>query len=145
MANPLSKEEFASKYRSWRSQLTRSLQGTICGVPVTLTEVCEDGTCLFSVTPEPWMTNPGGVMHGGLICTFLDTAMGSVAGCVTGHMTPSVSIHVDFVRPVLLDTPVCIRVHAPSIGGTLAYMTAELWQADETRPCAVASGTYFTK
>ena len=139
------KDEFKENYTRWRGQLTRELKNTISGISITLTEACEDGSFLFHADTDHWMTNPGGVMHGGIICTLMDTAMGSIAGCVVGHMTPSVSMDVQFVRPVTLDQPVCIRVQAASIGGTLAYMSGTMWQASEDRPCVTANGTYFTK
>lgn len=35
-----------------------------------------EGTCTVQFTPEDWMLNPQGTLHGGLIATALDISMG---------------------------------------------------------------------
>jgi uncharacterized protein (TIGR00369 family) len=59
-----------------------------------------DGEALFRCTPDESAYNPIGVVHGGLLCTLLDTA----AGCAVHTLLPagvgfsSIEIKVSFLR-----------------------------------------------
>jgi len=60
------------------------------------------GTVTFSCTPDESAYNPIGLIHGGLVCTLLD----SVLGCAVQSTLPpgvgyaSIEIKVNYVRPV---------------------------------------------
>ena len=66
----------------------------------------EDGEVVFTCTPDESAYNPIGVVHGGLVCTLLD----SVAGCAVQSTLPagtgytSLEIKVSYLRPVRADT-----------------------------------------
>lgn len=36
----------------------------------------ENRSCTLCFTPEDWMSNPAGVVHGGILCSAVDLAMG---------------------------------------------------------------------
>lgn len=63
----------------------------------------EFGKAVFSVEPNESHYNPIGTVHGGLVCTLLD----SVAGCAAQSTLPkgtaytSLEIKVNYLRPVL--------------------------------------------
>jgi len=63
----------------------------------------EVGTVTFECDPDESMYNPIGTVHGGLVCTLLDT----VLGCVTqttlaaGQGYTSLDLNVTYLRPVL--------------------------------------------
>ena len=63
------------------------------------------GTVTFSCTPDESAYNPIGLIHGGLVCTLLD----SVLGCAVQSTLPagvgyaSIEIKVNYVRPVHAD------------------------------------------
>lgn len=63
----------------------------------------ETGDVTFSWTPDESAYNPIGLIHGGLVCTLLD----SVIGCAVQSTLPagvgytSVEIKVNYPRPVL--------------------------------------------
>src|SRR5688572_25750501 len=65
-----------------------------------------DGEVVFRCTPDESAYNPIGVVHGGLVCTLLD----SVCGCAVqsqleqGTGYTSLEIKVSYLRPVLADT-----------------------------------------
>lgn len=66
----------------------------------------ERGRVVMTCTPGEEHYNPLGVVHGGLLCTLLDT----VIGCAT-HTTlergtgyTSIELKVNYLRPVTLDT-----------------------------------------
>jgi uncharacterized protein (TIGR00369 family) len=66
----------------------------------------EEGRVLFVCTPAEYHYNPIGVVHGGLACTLLDSAM----GCAVHTMLPAsvgyttVELKVNFLRPITLQT-----------------------------------------
>ncbi|MGH9021016.1 MAG: PaaI family thioesterase [Acidimicrobiales bacterium] len=72
-----------------------------------ITEV-ERGRVVFECEPDASTYNPIGVVHGGLVCTLCDT----VAGCVVqstldaGVLYTSVDLHVNYLRPVTLESGV---------------------------------------
>ena len=62
----------------------------------------EEGDVVFRSLPDESVYNPIGVVHGGLVCTLLDT----VAGCAVHTTLPqgmaytSIEIKVNYLRPV---------------------------------------------
>ena len=66
----------------------------------------DDGVAVFRFTPEESTLNPLGVVHGGMLCTLLDSA----AGCAVHTMLPSgvaystIEIKVSFLAAVRADT-----------------------------------------
>ncbi|MGH3648672.1 MAG: PaaI family thioesterase [Micromonosporaceae bacterium] len=65
-----------------------------------------DGDVVFTCTPDEAAYNPIGLVHGGLVCTLLD----SVAGCAVQATLPagvgytSAEIKVNYLRPIHADT-----------------------------------------
>jgi len=75
----------------------------LVGMDIT---VVEDGEVVFTLAPHASHYNPLGVVHGGILCTALDT----VAGCAV-HSTlqpgwgyTSIDLNVSYLRGVTLDT-----------------------------------------
>lgn len=66
----------------------------------------EPGKVVFTCRPDPSMNNPNGGIHGGLVCTLLD----SVAGLAVHSTLPagkgytSIEINVNYLKAVRLDT-----------------------------------------
>jgi uncharacterized protein (TIGR00369 family) len=87
------------------------LAGRFAAAPISrvlgfaLVEV-EEGRAVFAVEPAERHYNPIGLVHGGLLATVLDSAMGcaihSTLPAGTGYST--LEIKVSFTRPVLADT-----------------------------------------
>ncbi|WP_234750410.1 PaaI family thioesterase [Arthrobacter ramosus] len=69
---------------------------------MTVTAV-EPGRVTFRCDPEEVHYNPLGVIHGGLVCTLLDTAIGCAAHTTlpAGVSYTSIEISVSYLRPVL--------------------------------------------
>ncbi len=65
-----------------------------------------DGEAVFRCTPDESTYNPGGLVHGGLLCMLLDSA----CGCAVQSRLPasvaisSIEIKVSFLSPVRADT-----------------------------------------
>ena len=118
----------------------------------------EHGRVEFACTPDESAYNPIGVVHGGLVCTLLD----SVAGCAVHSTLPagvgytSLEIKVSYLRPVRHgggELTAIGRVTKP--GRRAAFADGEVRDADEAlpgtrhgpegRPIRAPSGTRSTQ
>jgi uncharacterized protein (TIGR00369 family) len=85
----------------------------------------EIGTVTFTCEPDESMYNPIGTVHGGLVCTLLD----SVLGCATqttlplGQAYTSLDITVSYLRPVTSSSGVLTAVGRVVKPGTRAAFT----------------------
>ncbi|MES1212449.1 MAG: PaaI family thioesterase [Leifsonia sp.] len=88
----------------------------------------ESGEVVFTLTPHPSHYNPLGVVHGGMLCTVLDT----VAACA-GHSTlepgwgyTSIDLNVSYLRGVTLDSGVVTFTgHVVKGGRRVIFTSAE--------------------
>ena len=66
----------------------------------------EKGRVVFEMEPQEFHYNPIGTMHGGVISTLLDSAMGCAVHSTlkAGVGYTSLEIKVNFVRPITVDT-----------------------------------------
>ena len=73
-------------------------------IPVRLTGV-EDGEVQLVCRPDPSLLNSSGIVHGGVLCTLMDTAMGMAARTVlgVGQANVSVELKVSFFKPIVAD------------------------------------------
>lgn len=100
------------------------------------------GEVVFRCVPDGSTYNPLGTVHGGLICTALDSA----AGCAV-HTTlaagvgyTSAEIKVNYMRPALGGTELTIRGWVTKPGRRLAFAEAEI-RDPEGRLVANATST----
>ena len=61
----------------------------------------DHGRVVFSMQPQPWMVNPSGVIHGGMLATVLDTVLTLcvVSRLPHGKSATTVQLNVNYVRP----------------------------------------------
>jgi uncharacterized protein (TIGR00369 family) len=90
--------------RAWlRGEVPPPPIGALMGISLDLVE---EGRVVLSVTPGEQHYNPIGIVHGGLVATLLDSAMGtavqSTLAAGVGHTTLELS--VNFVGAVTRDT-----------------------------------------
>jgi uncharacterized protein (TIGR00369 family) len=86
-----------------------------------------EGEALFPIVPDESMYNPLGMVHGGLICTMLDSAAGGAVQTLlpAGVGLSSIEIKVTFLKPLRaghgrLD----IHGHALRVGSRIAFAEA---------------------
>jgi uncharacterized protein (TIGR00369 family) len=86
-----------------------------------------DGEAVFRCTPDESSYNPIGMVHGGLLCTLLDSA----AGCAVHTRLPagvghsSVEIKVSFLKTLRAGGgPIEVRGSALKVGGRVAFAEA---------------------
>lgn len=106
----------------------------------TVTEVA-DGRVVFECRPDESTYNPIGMVHGGLLCTLLDSA----AGCAVHTRLPAgagygtIEIKVSFLEPLHADVgEIEIHGHALRVGGRVAFAEAH---ARDTRGRLVGHAT----
>jgi len=65
-------------------------------------EAVEPGEAVFTCTPDDSVYNPIGVVHGGLVCTLLDSAIGCAVHTTlsAGVAYTSIELKVSYLRPV---------------------------------------------
>ncbi|WP_018657279.1 PaaI family thioesterase [Actinomadura flavalba] len=68
-------------------------------------ETLEPGRVVFVLDPSPKFSNPLGTVHGGILSTLLDSAMGCAVhtSLPEGAAYTTLELKVNFVRPVPLD------------------------------------------
>jgi len=66
----------------------------------------DHGRAVFAVTPEEWMYNPIGSVHGGIAATILDSALGCAVHSTldAGQAYTTADLQVRFLRPMSADT-----------------------------------------
>lgn len=91
-----------------------------------------------------WQLNPIGTMHGGMLATAIDITMGCVSYVFSDSKhTPTVTMDLQYVRPVFTDKPLYIKAVVDHIGSRIMQVRAWGWQEDEQHICISASGSYI--
>jgi uncharacterized protein (TIGR00369 family) len=88
----------------------------------------DEGDVVFRCTPDQSTYNPLGVVHGGLLCTMLDTA----AGCAVQTLLPagvryaSIEIKVSFLEPLRAGAgAIEVRGRVLKVGRRVAFAEAD--------------------
>jgi uncharacterized protein (TIGR00369 family) len=123
----LSGREFLEKIRS----------GAIPPPPIAATlgmDLVEigEGTAVFELQPSEHLYNPIGSVHGGVMCTMLDSAMSCAVHTLVpiGRAYTTAELKVNFVRPITRDTP-RVRAEAKVIHPGRQLATSEGRIVDE--------------
>jgi uncharacterized protein (TIGR00369 family) len=86
-----------------------------------------DGASLIQPT-LPHMCNSGGVLHGGYMMSFADSAVTRAAGMTTGMAPSTVSFAAEFLSSGDAASPLLTRVEVPRHGKSLAFLRGLLEQ-----------------
>ncbi|MFY7069232.1 PaaI family thioesterase [Nocardiopsis changdeensis] len=101
-----------------------------------------EGEIVFTGTPDDSVYNPLGIVHGGYVCTLLDT----VAGCAVQTTLPagsgytSIEIKVNYLRPVTAGTTLTARGWVPKPGRRVAFAEGDV-RDESGKVVATASST----
>ena len=108
---------------------------------------CDYGTKTVTLVmePKPWMGNPMGILHGGVTASVLDMTMGLLCRYFSGgHMTPTISMGVQYLRSGSLDKKLYIKAELTKPGMSICYATGKLWaEGSVDRLIATSSGSYY--
>jgi uncharacterized protein (TIGR00369 family) len=93
--------------------------------------------------PTPLMSNSIGVVHGGLVGSVVDDvcAMALRAADPKIVASPTVSLHIDYLRPLVLGADYVCRGEVLRIGGRLAVSDVHVTDAEGVL-CLRGSGTF---
>lgn len=106
--------------------------------------VVEEGRIAFSAPAAEWMLNPLGTVHGGIIATMLDSAMGSAVQTTlpAGVGYTTLEIKVNYLRGIPRDAGALLAegtvIHR---GGTIATAEGRLTSESDGRLLAHATTT----
>lgn len=91
---------------------------------------------------DPRHHNPHGVVHGGVLFTMVDTAMGAAAMTVvpTGHLCASIEVHLRFLRPVVTGV-LHAEVEVVRAGRRIIHLSGQV-RDDVGEVVATATGTF---
>jgi uncharacterized protein (TIGR00369 family) len=132
-----------------RAQLTslsglEYLQGMIDGriPPPPIAELASsrlisvgDGEAVFRCTPDESWLNPLALIHGGLLCTLLDSAMGVAVQSTqpVGRGYATIELKVSFLKPAAFDgSELEARGRALRVGRRIAFAEAHAYDAQGT-------------
>ena len=104
---------------------------------------CACSSTLIGFEAQPWEVNPNGVIHGGIIATMLDTAMGITTIAVTDTLTPTIDLHISYLRPCPADGMLAVRSTISMAGGSVVHVRAEMYDTrDPDTPIATGAGAF---
>ena len=99
-------------------------------------EELRDGYARLSLVLEPRHTNPNGVMHGGVITTMMDSALGAALGSLRGPesgRTPhsTVEMNASFLAGARPGDKIVVEGRVLRLGKSIAFGEAEARKGDE--------------
>ena len=103
----------------------------------------EPGTATFVCEPDESMYNPLGTVHGGLVCTLLDSALGCAVQTTLpqGQGYTSIEIAVKYLRPVLAGSgPLTCTARVTKPGTRVAFAEGAVTDASG-KTVATATGS----
>jgi uncharacterized protein (TIGR00369 family) len=113
------------------------VDGAIPGPPIASTLGFEilsvaHGTAEFRLEPQEYHFNPLGLVHGGVLCTLLDTVVGCAVHTTldAGWGYTSIDLNVTYLRPVTLKTGTLTAVGTLTKGGRrVSFASGEIRDA----------------
>ncbi len=125
--------------------MNNSDKGSMCNLLEQRFESCNYNECSYICSYETKyeFRNPTGSLHGGIIASMLDTAMGCLAISFAGKMTPTISMETSYLHAIPLNDRLYVKSKLTMAGHSLCHVTAEAWM--ENLPemiVATAAGVY---
>jgi acyl-CoA thioesterase len=101
-----------------------------------------DGRCAWTMTIGSLHLNPYGIVHGGLLYTLMDYAMGgAVTSILDGRQRcTTLEIKMNYLAPAS-DGDVCADAWVVSRGGRIVVLQGDVMSG--TTKLAVATGTFY--
>lgn len=149
MAHQLTTQELRRRTLAFLQRRAREIPAGMPDPSADLTLLdCDgpSGSLTLGYATKPWMANVWGVVHGGVTAALVDSCMGITCGIQCGLITPTISMTVNYARPVPLDASIVVRTRTVRCGATAGHIEAEVYPAGQPETLLVtASGAYSTK
>ena len=127
-----------------RKMMAGELPGAPIASHVAMRPIAVDeGTVTFESHPDESHFNPLGMVHGGLVCTLLDSALGCAAHTLlpVGAGYTSIELKVNYLRPVLpASAPLRCVGRVVKAGRRVTFAEGEVTDA-QGKVVATASGS----
>jgi uncharacterized protein (TIGR00369 family) len=114
------------------------------GIRITGTDRAR-GTMVLPARAD-WLGDPArGVLHPGPITVLADSACGLAVGSAIERRIPyaTLDLRMDYLRPASLDLDVHCEAHCYRVTRSVAFIRAEVWQADRDQPIASAQASFM--
>lgn len=118
---------------------------TIAGMikPMLLECSCEEMSTVIGFPGQDWEKNPNGVIHGGIIATMIDTAIGITTIALTDTLTPTINLQISYLRPCPADGIIAVRSYITMLGGSVIHTRAEMYDTRDPKTLvATAEGAF---
>ncbi len=90
-----------------------------------------------------WQVNGLGTLHGGITCTMMDLTMSMAVYCFSRQtIPPTISMSINYLRPVPMEEAVLIRARVTSLGRRNATAYCEAIVPRTGKVACTAIGTY---
>lgn len=99
---------------------------------------CWENYAEGELTVQPSSMNPRGIVHGGCLCTLMDTVAG-IAVCTTGRSCVTLNSTMNYIRAAVNTKKVLCQTSKVKSGKTIAVFNSVL---TDDRGEVIASGTY---
>jgi uncharacterized protein (TIGR00369 family) len=111
----------------------------LLGYSVTLT----DSGSVAQWIPEPFMSNSMGKVHGGLVGTLVDDVCAMALRAVDDKIlaSPTVSMHIDYLRPLAIGEHYTCTGEVLRVGGRLGVADVSIVD-QEGQLCVRGTGTF---
>ena len=101
----------------------------------------EEKFVAYHFYPEDWCRNQYGGLHGGIICSVFDTAIGIGAHAQTQHFVTTRSLNVSFLRP-MTGSHFLIRSNYTHLGRRVINAYATMTDLESGALCADCLGVF---
>ena len=122
-------------------KMAATLNGRMQGELVSCNEADQSITLRYPV--QDWQVNGLGTQHGGMISTMMDLTMSMAIYCYSRQtVPPTITMTVNYLRPVPIEDGVHIMARVTSIGKRNATAYCEAIIPGTGKVAATAVGTY---
>lgn len=98
----------------------------------------------LSFPGRPWEQNSNGVLHGGIIASMMDVAMGTLTYALTGDITPTMNLNISYPRPASGDGSFLVRAELTKAGRTALFTSSVIYEVNSPeKSVAMAQGVFF--
>lgn len=100
---------------------------------------------MLSFTPDLWMKNTDGILHGGVSASLLDVAMGMLVRTFTeSKYAMTTSLNVNYLHPVMMKAELLVEASIIRIGSQICVAEGIIRPAYNDRKILVqATGNFF--